>query len=351
MLRAVTGGGRWLPGVALAAVLLVAGAAALAQAPDPPAGAAGRVGDEVISMTELEQSAAADLARLDQQRQELLMGKLDQLIADRLLDREAKRRGVSVEALVREEIEAKTPPVTDAEIGAFIAQNRARLRQPDSPELRGKVAEYLQQQGAGQRRETYLGTLRAQTPVQVYLKEPEPIRVKVDSTVGFARGPREAPVTVVEFSDFQCPYCRAVIPTLKQVAARYPDRVRWVFRDFPLEAIHPEAPLAHEAARCAGEQDKFWPYHDLLFEQTDLAPAALKRYASQLGLDEAAFGQCLDSRRHRAAVNADVQAGQRLGVNGTPTFFVNGRPLVGNLPVAEFQRAIDRELARTAASK
>jgi protein-disulfide isomerase len=340
-----------MSGAALAVALLAVGAAALAQSSDPPAGAAGRVGDEVISMAELEQSAAADLSRLDQQRQELLMGKLDQLIGERLLEREAKRRGVSVAALVREEIEAKVPPVDDAEVAAFIAQNRSRLRQPDSPDLRGKVAEYLQQQSASQRREAYLGSLRAQTPVQVYLKEPEPIRVKVDPQIGFAKGPRDAPVTIVEFSDFQCPYCRAVIPTLKQVAARYPDRVRWVFRDFPLESIHPEAPLAHEAARCAGEQDRFWPYHDLLFEQTDVTPAALKRYAAQLGIEAAAFAECLDSRRHRAAVAADVQAGHRLGVTGTPTFFVNGRPLVGNLPVAEFQRAIDRELARTAATK
>jgi protein-disulfide isomerase len=340
---------RWVSAAALAAVLIVAGAAA--QTPEPPAGAAGRVGDEVISMTELEQSAAADLARLDQQRQELLATKLDQLIADRLLAREAKRRGVSVEALVGEEIEAKVAPVTDADITEFITQNRARLRQPDSPDLRGKVTEFLRQQRLGQRREAYLGSLRAQIPVQVYLKEPEPIRVKVDPGVGFARGAREAPVTIVEFSDFQCPYCRSVVPTLKQVAARYPDRVRWVFRDFPLESIHPEAPLAHEAARCAGDQDKFWPYHDLLFEQTNLAPAALKQYAAQVGLDAGAFEQCLDSRRHRAAVAADVQAGQRLGVTGTPTFFVNGRPLVGNLPLAEFQRVIEREIARTAATK
>jgi protein-disulfide isomerase len=338
-------------GTALLAGLVGTWAVALAQAPDLPAGTAARVGGDTIPLVELEQSLATELSRLEQQRQDLLAGKLDQLIADRLLGQEAKRRGISVDALVRDEVEAKVVAVTEADVTDFVNQNRARLRQPDSAELRGKIADFLRQQRLGQRRDAYVAGLRAQTPVRVYLKEPEPIRVKVDPSVGFARGAREAPVTIVEFSDFQCPYCRAVVPTLKEVAARYPDRVRWVFRDFPIENLHPEAPLAHEAARCAGDQGKFWPYHDLLFEQTNLAPDALRQYATQVGLETSAFAQCLDSRRYRASVAADVATGNQLGVTGTPTFFVNGRPLVGNLPLAEFQRAIERELASTAPSK
>jgi protein-disulfide isomerase len=338
-------------GTALVAVILGGWAAALAQSPEAPAGTAARVGDDTISMAELEQTLATELSRLDQQRQDLLTGRLNQLIADRLLGQEAKRRGIGVDALVRDEIEAKVIAVTEADVTDFINQNRARIRQSEGAEVRSKVADFLRQQRLSQRRDTYVAGLRSQTPVQVYLKEPEPIRVKVDPTVGFARGAREAPVTIVEFSDFQCPYCRSVVATLKDVAARYPDRVRWVFRDFPLENLHPEAPLAHEAARCAGDQGKFWPYHDLLFAETNLTPDALKQYAAQVGLEASAFAQCLESRRHRAAVAADVAAGAQLGVTGTPTFFINGRPLVGNLPLAEFQRVIERELAKTAATK
>jgi protein-disulfide isomerase len=337
-------------GTALVAVILGGWAAALAQSPDP-AGTAARVGGDTISVAELEQTLATELSRLDQQRQDLLTGRLNQLIADRLLGQEAKRRGIGVDALVRDEIEAKVIAVTEADVTDFINQNRARIRQPEGAEVRSKVADFLRQQRLNQRRDTYVAGLRSQTPVQVYLKEPEPIRVKVDPTVGFARGAREAPVTIVEFSDFQCPYCRSVVATLKDVAARYPDRVRWVFRDFPLENLHPEAPLAHEAARCAGDQGKFWPYHDLLFAETNLTPDALKRYAAQVGLEASAFAQCLESRRHRAAVAGDVAAGAQLGVTGTPTFFINGRPLVGNLPLAEFQRVIERELAKNAATK
>jgi len=336
---------------ALVAVMLAINAAALAQSPEVPAGTAARVDGDSISLAELEQSVAAELARMDQQRQELLETKLNQLIADRLLGQEAKRRGISVDALARDEIEAKVVAVTEADVTDFMNQNRARLRQAETAELRGKVADFLRQQRLSQRRDTYVATLRAQTPVQVYLKEPEPIRVKVDPSTGFARGAPGAPVTIVEFSDFQCPYCRGVVATLKEVTARYPDRVRWVFRDFPIENLHPEAPLAHEAARCAGDQGKFWPYHDLLFQQANLAPTALKQYAAQIGLEPDAFAQCLDSRRHRAGVAADVAAGSQLGVTGTPTFFINGRPLVGNLPAADFQRIIERELARTTTSK
>jgi protein-disulfide isomerase len=186
--------------------------------------------------------------------------------------------------------------------------------------------------------------------VQVHLTPPEPVRVKMDGSVGFTRGPKEAPVTIVEFSDFQCPYCKSVVATLKNIAAQYPQTVRWVFRDFPIPALHPQAPLAHEAARCAGEQGKFWPYHDVLFEKaSSLAPEALRGYAAEVGADAAAFGQCLDSHKFRAAVAADVEVGSKAGVTGTPSFFINGQLLVGNQPLAEFQRVIEGELARTAA--
>jgi protein-disulfide isomerase len=151
----------------------------------------------------------------------------------------------------------------------------------------------------------------------------------------------------VEFSDFQCPYCKAATATIAQVAPRYRDRVRWVFRDFPIANLHPDAPLAHEAARCAAEQDKFWAYHDVLFEEApSLAPARLGQYATRVGLDPAAFAACLDSHRHRAAVERDIDAGRHLGVSGTPTFFVNGRPLVGNPSPGAFEALIEQELAR-----
>ena len=319
------------------------------QQPQPPKGVAATVGDEVITMADLEQLAGNELASLDEQRYRVLDRRLALLIAERLVNAEAKRRGVSVEALLHAEVTSKTPPVTGEDVEAFIAQNRARLPQGNDAELKSKVADYLYRLQLSQRQEAYAVTLRGRLPVQIYLTAPEPLRMKVDPAIGFARGPREAPVTIVEFSDFHCPFCKTVVGTLKQITAQYGDRVRWVFRDFPIPALHPEAQIAHEAARCAGEQGKFWAYHDILFDRAPVsAPAALRDLALLAGAEPARFNQCLSSNKYRAAVNADMEAGAQLGITGTPTFFINGALFVGNQPLAEFQRAVERELARTA---
>jgi protein-disulfide isomerase len=156
-----------------------------------------------------------------------------------------------------------------------------------------------------------------------------------------------APVTIVEFSDFHCPFCKRVLPTLDAITQRYGDRVRLVFRDYPLEQLHPGASKAHVAARCANDQGKFWAFHDLLF---DKAPRSsdndVKAYAQQLGMDVSAFERCLGSGKYEAAIQRDVQEGARLGVTGTPAFFINGRLLSGAQPLEAFTQVIDDELAR-----
>jgi protein-disulfide isomerase len=356
---------RWIFGAGVGAALLAMSSTGSAQTPQapqtpqaaqprqapPPKDVVATVGNEVITMAELERLSATELASIDEQRHRVLDRKLAMIIAERLINAEAKRRGVSVEALLQAEVLSKMPPLTGEDVDAFIAQNRARLPAND-PDLKSKVSDYLHRVQLAQRQEAFAVSLRGQLPVQVYLKAPEPVRVSIDPNIGFARGPREAPVSIVEFSDYHCPFCRTVVGTLKQLLAQYPDRVRWVFRDFPIAGLHPEAQAAHEAARCAGEQGKFWPYHDLLFERPpDVSPAALRALAAQVGVEAAAFGQCLDSRKYRGAVNADIEAGTKLGITGTPTFFINGAMLVGNQPLADFQRLIEAELARTAVKR
>lgn len=342
----------WLTGALAALMLIFAVMPAAAQEKGAKDGKplAAKVGGETITLEELEQAAGPELAQLEQQRHNLLEGRLDRLIGDRLLDQQAKKRGVTVEQLLKTEVYTKVPDVTDAEVTAFMTQNRARLPRGEESELRLKVWDFMRAQRVAQERAAYIGRLRQQGDVTVYLKEPTPVRLNVDPNVGFTRGPRDAPVTIVEFSDFQCPFCKTVVATLKQLAEKYPTQVKWTFRDFPIPSLHPAAPLAHEAARCAGAQGKFWDYHDVLFDRSPRASAQdLKQYANELKLDEAAFNQCLDSGKYRTEVNADMQEGSRLGVTGTPTFFINGRLLVGNQPIGEFQKLIDRELSRSAA--
>jgi len=334
----------------VAALFLVRDAGAAEPSPQRKETPAAKVGEEIISVEEIERSLQNELTKLERERHRLIEEKLEQLVAQKLLESEAKRRGLSVNELMKQEVSAKAVQVTEAEIDAFIAQNRSRFAQPDDPQLRLKVWEHLNGQKVSERREAYLRSLRMKTGVTVYLEEPAGARVQVDGTKGFARGAQNATVTIVEFSDFQCPYCQAATETIHQLMSQYAGKVKWVFRDFPIPHLHPLAPKAHEAARCAAEQGKFWEYHDLLFKRAPrLAPAELKEYGRELKLNGDAFDQCVDSDKHQKAVESDVAEGSGLGATGTPTFFINGRMVVGAQPIADFQKIIDRELEKKSA--
>jgi protein-disulfide isomerase len=176
----------------------------------------------------------------------------------------------------------------------------------------------------------------------------EPQRTEI-ATAGYpARGPATAQVTIVEFSDFECPFCGRLFPTLKAVEKIYVGRVRIVYRQFPLRKLHPRAQKAAEASLCAGEQGRFWEMHDSMFsDQEHLTVDALKARAVELKLDTATFNACLDSGKEVAAVDRDIVDGARAGVTGTPTLFINGRKLVGNQPFAAIQAVIEDELQRT----
>jgi protein-disulfide isomerase len=161
-----------------------------------------------------------------------------------------------------------------------------------------------------------------------------------------AIGPEDAPITLIEFSDFECPYCRRWHEEVYgRIREEYSDEVRIVFRDFPLTSIHPNAIPAAEAANCAGEQDKYWEYHNLLFSGEDVSQNVYLDYAEELALDIEAFEECRESGRHEDEVMADYQYAAGLGVRSTPTFFLNGIPIVGAQPYDVFKEVIDKELA------
>jgi protein-disulfide isomerase len=150
---------------------------------------------------------------------------------------------------------------------------------------------------------------------------------------------------MVEFADFECPYCLRAFPTVKQVIAAYGDKVRLVYRNYPLPQ-HPNARPAAEAAQCANDQGKFWPYHDKLFgDPTKLGEADLKKTAAELGLDTERFNTCFDAHIHQSRIEADIKAANAAGMAATPSFFINGRPLIGAPPFEDFKRIIDEELA------
>lgn len=308
---------------------------------------AAEVDGEKISVDAVTHAAGQPLAKVEEQAYSLKQQKLNQLIGDRLLAHEADRRKISVDALVKAEITAKVAPVTAADIHALYEANKAQLPNPEA-ELKDQLQAYLANQRLAARRQEYVASLQSQASVKVYLQAPPPFRTEVTGT-GPSRGAPEAPVTIVEFEDFQCPYCKQVIDTVEKVVARYGDKVRLVHRDFPLQSLHPASWKAHEAARCAEKQGKFWEYRALLYAN---APAAgveqLTSYAVQTKLDAPAFKKCLDSGEFTMAIQRDEEEGTRVGVEGTPAFFVNGRLLSGSQPEGEFSRLIDEELSKAA---
>jgi protein-disulfide isomerase len=305
------------------------------------------VGGVTVGRAQLEELAQQPLARVRSQEYDIRKRVLDQHVERLLLEQEAAARKQSVEELTRAELDAKTKAVSDEEVRAYYEGGQDRFRGVPEAQALQQVGETLRKQRQQQRRAEFIGELKARRGVRILL---EPPRLAVDTTGAPSKGPQQAPVTIVEFSDFQCPYCAKVVPTLKAVADRYGDRVRIVFRDYPLP-FHQEATKAAEAAACAEQQGRFWEMHDKLFaNQRSLQPADLKRYAVDLGLDQDGFSRCLDSGQTAERWQRGREHAARYGVSGTPSFFINGRFLSGSMSLAGFTEIIDEELARAAAT-
>jgi protein-disulfide isomerase len=216
-------------------------------------------------------------------------------------------------------------------------------------EVKTQLSQNLKKARIQQARQDYYAHLREENKVAVLLGPP---RVDVSFDPTRVRGNPKAKVMIVEFSDFQCPYCSGVQATLKSLLAKHQDTVALTFRDMPIAQIHPLAPQAAEAARCAGEQGKFWEYHDLLFgDQGRLDQAGLMDKARTLKLDEKQFESCLTSEKYKAQIEQDSKDGMRAGVTGTPGFFINGMFLNGNQPESTFESMIQEQLSASPATK
>ncbi len=320
-----------------------------------PAGIVATLGKDQISAQDLDTRTAAKLAQqqhdYDRRATELRLSfersqaayrdrQLNKLIDERALALEAKAKHTTPEALLAAQ---QAPAVTDAQVRAFYDQRRAEIGQPFDAAA-PKIHEYLEKSSSEEAHRRYLDSLRAKYHAAILL---EPRRETVSASGGLVRGPAQAPITIVEFSDFQCPFCGRLEPVLERVLARYPKDVRLVYRNYPLPELHPQAEKAAEAGLCAREQGKFWEMHDLMFaEQQSLGDQDLKDKARRLGLDADKFAECLDSGRMRSAVEVDVKDGDALGIQGTPASFINGRFLSGAVDEDELSAVIDDELRR-----
>jgi protein-disulfide isomerase len=320
--------------VALAALAVACQQPASPQAKTPE-------GDSSAPVARFE-GGAVTAGELDAAIYETKKQALDQIVVRKLVEQKAKAEGITPEALWKREVQDKVKPPSDAEMKAFYEEQKARQPLPPFEQVKDRIAQYLSQGGQQKAQAQFIEKLKADAKVEILISPP---RVAVAAT-GPSRGSEKAPVTIVEFSDFECPFCVRAEETVKRVMKEYEGKVRLVYRDFPLP-FHPHAQKAAEAAHCAGDQGKYWDMHEALFSnQQALGPDDLKGRAKTLGLDQSKFDKCLDSGEKAKLVEENKKAGAEVGVSGTPAFFVNGVMISGAQPFGEFKTIIDRELAK-----
>jgi len=298
-----------------------------------------------ITSAELEKEARPQIADLENKMYQAKRQALEQMAIERIVKAEAAKAGMSEQDYIRKRVEeAPVQQPTEAQERQFYERLKSGGQIPPDAtfdSLKERIGQALVNQQRQGQMQKVVAELQKQANLKIDLPQP---RIQV-AAEGPSRGPKDAPITIVEFSDFECPYCGAAHDTVEQVMSTYAGKVRLVYRQFPL-SFHPHAEKAAEASLCAADQGKFWEYHDVLFKnQKKLDPTDLKAFASEVGIDGQKFGQCLESGDKKKAVDADQQAGLAAGVGGTPAFFINGIFLNGALPIDEFKKVIDLELA------
>lgn len=271
---------------------------------------------------------------------------LEEYVLDRLVDQAAKQAGKSPGSWLQGEVERQVVAPSDLEIQTLFD---TRLK-PEHPEARidrdgPRIREYLLDERRTEALHNVLEGLRKSSKLQIELAPP---RVKL-SDRGPSKGPATAAVTIVEFSDYECPYCQRQEDALQRILAAYPTQVRLVVRDFPLE-MHPDARRAARAAVCADQQGRFWEMHDRLFaDPHGLDEEGLKHSARALGLDGPRFDACLASKESDRAVAESQHDAEAVGVDSTPALFLNGRPFTGAVAFEDLKAAVDEELAASPA--
>ena len=312
------------------------------------------VGDTKVTLADVRARAGEDLDKLETQyqlmRSRIIGTVLDSLIREQTLGAEAKKTGKSIDQLVAAEAGSSGFAPTDLEVTTWYEKNPDRVGGRPLADVRPQIVDYLTNVKRKEAERKVEDRIKAENKVVVNF---EPFRFRFDNAGAPTAGKHDAPVELVEFSDFQCPFCQRMAPTLKEVKQRFPDQVKIVYRQFPLTSIHPFAFKAAEASLCANEQGKFWELHDVMFkDQKRLGVSDLKASAKSLGMDEKKFDACLDSGRYVEQVQKDSKEAQRLGVTGTPAIFVNGVLLDGGaVPFTTVEAAIQRELTRASARR
>jgi protein-disulfide isomerase len=286
-----------------------------------------------------------DLAELARNAYEIKRRATEEVVQQTILEEEAKKQGTTIDKLFSQFDSLREKEVGKDDIQGFLKQRNIDEKKLTKQE-KESIPQIIKMQRVYEARQRYVSELRAKSNVQFKLTKPME-KADVANGKGTPRGGANAKVTIIEFSDFQCPFCARGRQRLDEIRQKYGDKVKVYFRQFPLESIHPMAFKAAEASLCAQDQGKFWEYHDVLFDnQTKLDEKSLKEYAKQLKLDDKAFAECLSSGKKAMDIRKDMEDGSKVGVNSTPTFFVNGYPVRGAVPIDVFSEEIDEQLGK-----
>jgi protein-disulfide isomerase len=311
----------------------------------PRAGVVAKIGGEEITEEALIGDDKLDFFDLKKREYELKMDRLNKLLVDKLIGAEAKKAGMSTEDYITKNVTKGEVKVNDKDYKKFVADKRIPESQIN-PQIKDRIMSYLQTQKRQDVIQAYVAKLTKASPIEVYFSKPKmSVNVEVGQAPTF--GKDGAAVTIVEFSDFQCPFCSRGADTVNELKKKYGNKVRIAFKHFPLP-MHQEARPASEASMCVNEQstDKFWKYHDKLFKAQDkLDAASLEKYAKEVGADMKKFNECFGGKKYKDLVQADLDYGEKIGVKSTPTFFINGQLISGAVPIETFSEIIDEELA------
>lgn len=298
-----------------------------------------------IRLKQVDETVLSAIYPLQQQLYAIRKVALDNLIAGRLLEAEARSQGVSIEE-VRERLTRGEIKVSRAEVEEAYTQNASFFASMSPDEARERLRLDLENQSRMRRYRAGIEELRRKWPVVIRV----PAAVTDFDDGSPAKGASKAAVTIVEFSDFECPFCAQVQDTLKQIMERYGGEVRLVFKHLPSEG-HRHSLAAARAAYCAGEQDRFWQFHDALFATRNLSPEVLSEIGARLGLGREKFAACLSGEASRTAVVKDIELARRYRIDSTPSFLINGKLVRGALAFADFQNLIERELQQRSTPK
>lgn len=310
---------------------------------DPNAGVLARINGEPITDAEVSERVKNELRKVESQIFDIKKAGLDGMVEEKLVAMEAKKKGMSADELIKAEVERKVEEPTEAEISTFYNMFKKQFKDAPLDKVRGKLVNQIK---SGKRQTAYndfVESLHKGAKLEILMERPR-IEVAVDDDP--SKGSAKAPVTLIEFSDFQCPFCKRARETVNKVMETYGDKVHYVFRDYPL-SFHKQAKKAAEATECAEDQKKYWEYNALLWEKQGKQEIdMLKEYAKELGLNEKKFAACLDSDKYAEEVDKDLNDGITAGVTGTPAYFVNGMLISGAQPFERFKDLIDEELER-----